>query len=166
MNDAPRNPYAPGSAALESAAVAASTPGVVRVACWLIGVSHVALTVLWPSMIKTVPPRESPAPGGSSVAASPDYTMVALGLTLIALFLFGPFGLLFGASKRRGWARTTLVLTLPLILVFIALMVAVSGAPGRAWLQPVLLALMGLEVVGLVLLCTTPANRWYRERPR
>jgi hypothetical protein len=162
MNDIPRNRYAPGSAALEMPAVAAARPGVVRVALWLIGVSHVALTVLWPSMINT---SESAVTTGKDAAeAHADYSMVALGFVVLAAFLFGPFGLLVGAAKRRGWARTTLVVTLPLVLAFIALMVAVSGTRNRAWLWPALLALMGLEVVGLVLLCTTRANRWYRER--
>jgi hypothetical protein len=107
--------------------------------------------------------RSSVATGRAAAEPAPDYYTVALGFVVLATFLFGPFGLLIGAAKRRGWARTTLVVTLPLVLAFIALMVAISSAPDRRWLWPVLLALMGLELVGLVLLCTPRANRWYRE---
>jgi hypothetical protein len=161
VNDVRRNPYAPGAAALEGPATPAPRPGIVRVAAWLLGAGHLSLTVLWPAMIDTSKPAV--AAGKTAGEAGPDYYHVTLGFAVLATFLFGPFGLLAGAAKRRSWARTTLVLTLPLLLAFIALMVALSGAPGRRWLWPVLLALMGIELVGLVLLCTPRANRWYRE---
>jgi hypothetical protein len=120
-------------------------------------------TVLWPSMLR--PPTRKPAAAVADAAATAaiDYTVI-LGFAIMGAFMLGPYALLFAAAKRRRWARTTLVVMLPLIVAFILLMVAVGGAADRVRFWPALWVLSGLELVTLVLLCTPPANRWYRER--
>jgi hypothetical protein len=153
MPNEPRNPYAAPATQLRREGLRAPAPGAIRLG---VGLYLLGFAILQAVFLIS-------ANGSSPITQEEADFPYVLGLAIAMLLNCIPLWLLWKATKGSAGARNALVLLMTLVLAA----VLISSIPqALKWTTSTITVVAGslLQILGLGLLFTRRANRWYGRR--